>query len=170
MLHPDRPGDYNQAVMELGATICHRQSPLCSVCPILNYCLAGQRGDPKALPVLAKKKIKRVTMDRVWITRENSLLLHETPADSKRLAGLTELPKLEDLPTLPKPNKTALLATKKRSIGNQVIKERIHRSALPANLNLADYPALRFVPFENLGEITLSGPQRKWVQELAPKG
>ncbi len=166
LLNPDRPGDHNQAVMELGATICHRQSPLCADCPALFTCQSGQRGDPEAFPVLAKKKITRITVDRLWIVQRNALLLLETPIDSKRLAGLMELPKFDDLPTLPKPRKSALLATKKRSISNQLIEERIHRSELPENLNLADYPKLKFVPIEELDEVTLSGPHRKWVVKL----
>ena len=170
LLNPDRPGDHNQAIMELGATVCHRRSPLCAICPVLDHCLAGLRGDPEGFPVLAKKKIERVTIDRLWITRDNSLLLHEAPSDAKRLAGLMELPKLEDLPTLPKPKKHDLFATKKRAISNQSIEERIHRSDLPADLNLSNYPQLRFVPLEELDEITLSGPHRKWVEELAAKG
>ena len=110
-----------------------------------------------------------MTLDRLWITRNNSLLLHEAPADSKRLAGLMELPKPEDLPTLPKPRKSTLLVTKKRSISNQSIEERIHRSELPENLNLDDYPELRFIPLADLEKITLSGPHRKWVEELATR-
>ncbi|MFP6901596.1 MAG: hypothetical protein VCA36_11680, partial [Opitutales bacterium] len=93
----------------------------------------------------------------------------EAPPDSKRLAGLMELPRHEDLPTLPKPRKSTLLAIKKRSISNQSIVERIHRSELPENLNLDDYPELRFVPFADLHEITLSGPHRRWVEELTEK-
>ena len=165
----DRPGDYNQAIMELGATICHRRTPLCSTCPVLEFCLAGQRGDPENYPQIAKKTIEQVTVDRLWIVREDALLLREAPADSKRLAGLMELPKPEDLPTLPKPRESTLLVTKRRSISNQSIEERIHRSELPENLNLSDYPELRFVPLEDLEKITLSGPHRKWVEELATR-
>jgi A/G-specific adenine glycosylase len=167
LLNPVRPGDHNQAVMELGATICHRRTPLCAVCPVQEFCLAGQGGDPESFPVLAKKKIERIKIDRLWITCDNSLLLREAPADSKRLAGLMELPRCDDLPTLPKPRKSTLLATKKRSISNQSIEERIHRSHLPESVNLDDYPDLQWVPFDKLDAITLSAPHRRWVKELA---
>nr|ABZ08472.1 putative HhH-GPD superfamily base excision DNA repair protein [uncultured marine microorganism HF4000_APKG3D20] len=169
LLHYNRPGDYNQAVMELGATVCHRRSPLCSDCPALYVCQSGQRGDPESYPRTAKKSIERITVDRLWITCNNSLLLREAPADSKRLAGLMELPKLEDLPTVPKPGKTALLAIKKRSISNQSIEERIYRAELPHGFNLKDCPELRLTRQRDLGEITLSAPHRRWIESLLPK-
>ena len=167
LLNPDRPGDYNQAIMELGATVCHRQSPLCMVCPIVKFCQSGMRGDAERFPRIAKRKIEKVTVDRLWITRDSCVLLHEIPTDSKRLAGLMELPRTEDLPTLSKPKKNALIATKKRAISNQSIEERIHRSHLPESVNLADYPELQWIPFDKLDEITLSAPHRRWVKELA---
>ena len=170
LLHSDRPGDHNQALMELGATICHRRSPLCPTCPVAKFCLSGQRSDPEAFPVLAKKKIVHVIVDRLWITRNGCLLLREAPANSKRLAGLMELPKFDDLPILQKPRKKNLLATKKRSISNQSLKERIFQAELPQGWDIVNYPELRFTPFGNLKEVTLSGPHRKWVEELAAKG
>jgi len=169
LLRSDRPGDYNQAVMELGATICHRRSPICSVCPVLSFCQAGQRGDSENYPRIARKKIERVNLDRLWITRENSLLLRQIPPDSKRLAGLMELPRPEDFPILLQPKKNTLLATKKRSISNQAVEERIYHANLPKKWASEDSAALRFVPIEDLEEVTLSAPHRRWVQELAAK-
>lgn len=168
LLSPERPGDYNQAVMELGATVCHRRSPLCAVCPVLSFCRAGSRGDAEAFPVLAKRKTERVTTRRLWITRGGALLLHETPADSKRLSGLLELPRPEDLPEdlRPRLDRTSHLVTKRRAIANQNIEEPIHRANLPPNAELPPDCTLRFVPFDELPEVTLSGPHRKWVEEL----
>lgn len=40
---PDRPGDFNQALMELGATVCTPQSPLCTTCPVSTFCGAYQQ-------------------------------------------------------------------------------------------------------------------------------
>ena len=37
---PERPGDYNQALMELGATVCTPKTPQCQQCPVKNYCMA----------------------------------------------------------------------------------------------------------------------------------
>ncbi len=46
----ERPGEFNQAVMELGATVCNIDEPQCEKCPILRYCTAGNSADPSALP------------------------------------------------------------------------------------------------------------------------
>ena len=169
LLNPDRPGDYNQALMELGATVCHRKSPLCLTCPVLKFCSAGQRGNAESFPRLAKKKVERVTIERLWIIRDDSLLLRETPDDSKRLAGLLELPSPEDLPEDLRPSQTTPLATKRRAIANQSIEERILRADLPANAEIPQNNGLRFVPFDELDEITLSGPHRSWVEEFLSK-
>ena len=59
LIHLKRPGDYNQAMMELGATVCHRHSPLCLTCPVLKFCTSGQKGYAENFPKLQKKKNKK---------------------------------------------------------------------------------------------------------------
>lgn len=169
LLNPNRPGDYNQAVMELGATVCNRRSPLCLTCPVLKFCQAGQRGDAEAYPNIDKKKIERLSIDRLWIVLNGALLLHKIPDDSKRLAGLYELPRPEDLPESLKPQKTVHITTKRRAIANQSIEERILRTELKGSRELSNATNLKFIPFEKLNELTLSGPHRKWVKELQEK-
>ena len=46
----DRPGDFNQGLMELGALVCRPEEPLCEQCPLLPECIAGNSPDPTALP------------------------------------------------------------------------------------------------------------------------
>ena len=58
LISGERPGDYNQAIMELGATICHRSSPLCSICPVLTHCKAGKSGEWMNYPALTPKPKK----------------------------------------------------------------------------------------------------------------
>ena len=55
LMPQDRPGDYNQALMDLGATVCTPGTPDCSACPIQAYCLAAQAGHPETRPVLPRK-------------------------------------------------------------------------------------------------------------------
>lgn len=56
LLSASAAGDHNQAMMELGATICSRQNPLCLTCPVRAFCAASARGEPEAFPRLAPKK------------------------------------------------------------------------------------------------------------------
>ena len=167
LLSQNRPGDYNQAVMELGATVCHRRSPLCLTCPVLKFCQAGQRGDAEAYPIIDKKKIERLSIDRLWIVQGNAILLHKIPNDSKRLAGLYELPRPEDLPKNLKLRKTTHIATKRRAIANQSIEEHILRAEIKGHRELSDAIDLKFIPFEKLNEVTLSGPHRKWIKSMS---
>ena len=70
MLDPERPGDFNQAMMELGATVCLPKNPQCLVCPVSALCLARAAGTQDSLPV-KKKAQKSVYEERTlyWITR-----------------------------------------------------------------------------------------------------
>ena len=90
-------GDYNQAIMELGATVCTPKKPACDRCPVQKYCAAYKAGDPQSLPVKAKKKPRpHHTLcagiawhdDKVLITKRprNGLLggLWEFPAGTRR--------------------------------------------------------------------------------------
>src|SRR3546814_4379593 len=54
----DRPGDFAQALMDLGATVCTPRSPACAVCPVMADCAARGRSDIERLPVKPPKKAK----------------------------------------------------------------------------------------------------------------
>jgi len=169
LLSPRDPGDHNQAMMELGATVCRRQSPLCTVCPVYLFCAAAKSGAPEEFPNLAAKKIEQVTVLRAWCRHEGNLLLHRAIASAKRLADLHELPTLGDLglkiETLPP---GALVARKKRAITRYQITELIYQVELsPAQrAELARSSTLHWVSAERLASVTLSGPHRRWVKEL----
>ena len=164
VLNPDNPGDHNQAMMELGATVCHRQNPLCTVCPVLVFCVGAKRGEPEAFPVLTPKIIEQRAVTRVWCLRDEELLLHRTAAGAKRLANLHELPTAEHLGLEPAAfNKATLLAKKKRGITRFAITESIHRVDSPRG-RLAE--GLVWVSVAEIETLTLSGPHRRWVTEL----
>jgi len=168
LLNHAEPGDHNQAMMELGATVCHRHQPLCTVCPVRPFCAAARAGDPEAYPRLAAKKIEALTVLRAWCRRsvDGALLLHRTDPTARRLAGQHELPSAPQLGLTPATLAAhPLLAVKKRGITRFAFTEPIH--ALPAEA-LPATPAVGLVwiaPAE-LETILLSGPHRRWVREL----
>jgi A/G-specific adenine glycosylase len=163
LLNSSNPGDHNQAMMELGATVCLRRSPLCTICPVREFCAAVRAGDPEAYPRLAAKKLEKITVVRAWCVHRGRLLLHRAPAGSRRLADLHELPTAEHLGLCEADiQKQAPLAVKKRGITRYQITEIIHPVAAPAKLP----PDLRWVALEELDAVTLSGPHRRWVREL----
>ncbi len=101
LLGADRPGDFNQAMMELGAVICTPRSPKCLLCPVVTFCTARREGREQELPVrgVAPEKIQ-VKKVIVAIIRGDAILLTRRPDDSRRLAGFWELPEASSVPNI----------------------------------------------------------------------
>ncbi|HWA28043.1 MAG TPA: A/G-specific adenine glycosylase [Lacunisphaera sp.] len=160
------PGTHNQAMMELGATVCLRANPQCLICPVAEFCVARRNGDPQSLPRLKPKVIEQHAVSRIWCVDQGRLLLRRGHAKAKRLAGLHELPEASDLGL--KPAKSSLLATKRRTITRFAITESIHAAKPTAALRgLVDKSdSLEWVPLKQLDHVTLSGPHRRWIDEL----
>jgi A/G-specific adenine glycosylase len=93
-LDPDRPGDGNQALMELGATVCRPRSPRCDACPLEDLCLSRRAGNPESYPQLpARRASVPVSLVAAVIERRGRWLLeHREVAPN---AGFAELPMLE---------------------------------------------------------------------------
>ena len=167
------PGDHNQAMMELGATICLRRKPLCLLCPVRAFCTAQELG-PEAFPKINAKIMEKRSVVRAWCVRRKALLLHRTGRDARRLAGLHELPTAEQLGLAPSDvRRLPLLARRTRSITRFHISESIHAVAPKRDFKAhgaGSGDSLVWVPLARLDSITLSGPHRRWVGEiLAPK-
>ena len=92
-----RAGDYNQALMDLGATICTPREPRCETCPISGACEAWEEGDVLDYPEkAAKRPVPEVTgVCGVW-AREGRVLLARRPEEGL-LGGLYELPGVDPL-------------------------------------------------------------------------
>ncbi len=85
-------GDFNQALMDLGALICKPRDPQCSVCPWRNACFFFNNKDSRFLLGSCHKKIKKRTETWAWIEKKGRLWC-KAPADSRLLRGLWTLPK-----------------------------------------------------------------------------
>ena len=167
LLPTGTPGDHNQAMMELGATVCFRHNPLCLTCPVREFCAAARRGEPEAFPRLAAKKIEQRAVTRVWCERPGALLLHRAAAGARRFANIHELPTPEQVGLDPaKVTCGELLAKKRRSITRFQITESIYVTPTPRGKLPAELVWVRLTELESL---TLSGPHRRWVAEIAAK-
>ena len=92
LVRGERPGDLNQALMELGATVCTPRSPLCLACPVRSHCDAHAKGDAESLPIKKKKpKPTRMRAVAVCVERKGRVLAVRRP-ESGLMAGLWELP------------------------------------------------------------------------------
>ena len=93
----DRPGAYNQAMMDLGATVClPNGAPKCEICPARTVCEAYKSGLTEVLPVRAKKKARRVEERTVLLLFQNGKIALRKRPDTGLLAGLWEYPNLPE--------------------------------------------------------------------------
>jgi A/G-specific adenine glycosylase len=93
-LTPDlRPGDFAQAMMDLGATICTPQKPACALCPWMEPCAARRRGDADTFPRKAARKEGRLRRGAAFVavTTDRRILVRTRPGKGL-LGGMTEVP------------------------------------------------------------------------------
>lgn len=99
LLDRETPGAFNQAMMELGATICLPKHPQCLICPVSELCQARRRGREDDLPVKSKRQESAQEQRLVfWIEREGNLLVWQRPPTSRLMPGFWELPEPTQLP------------------------------------------------------------------------
>ena len=93
---PECAGDFTQAMIELGATVCvPNGAPRCEACPMRAQCVAYARGETEKYPVKRAKKARRVEKKTVFVIRdEDRTVLHKRPPKGL-LSGLYELPNAE---------------------------------------------------------------------------
>ena len=93
LLDPKRPGDFNQAMMELGATICTPRSPQCLRCPVRTFCATrGEQPSRKPAPR------KRHQLNYSLVEKQGAALLVRRAPDARLMAGMWELPQLAEAP------------------------------------------------------------------------
>jgi A/G-specific adenine glycosylase len=93
LLDRKRPGDFNQAMMELGATICTPRTPKCPLCPLNLFCKSRNAEPPRR-----QTARKRTVISYALARRNSSVLLVQRPVGASLMAGMWELPALA--PTL----------------------------------------------------------------------
>jgi len=97
LLDSKSPGDWNQAMMELGAMVCTPRAPQCLLCPVAKFCRARQSGDPEAFPEKRKKReaVQIVLAAAVLCTPRGQTLLLPPPGNKKE-----NRPAADDVATL----------------------------------------------------------------------
>jgi A/G-specific adenine glycosylase len=92
LIDPDRPGDFNQAMMELGATVCRPSSPRCDVCSVSTACVAFGLGRQHELPLRTRRKPVPLYHIVVGIVHKDDRVLITRRKESGLLGGLWEFP------------------------------------------------------------------------------
>jgi A/G-specific adenine glycosylase len=129
MTPTQRPGDYAQAMMDLGATICRPRKPECGRCPLCQDCAAFASGEPEAFPA---RKVKKARPQRHgiawWIERDGCVWLVRRPARGL-LGGMAALP--GDGWMADEPSSAPALATVRHVFTHFALELRIVRSDSP---------------------------------------
>ena len=101
LLDRRQPGQFNQALMELGATVCVPRVPRCGECPLARQCQAYRTGTAVELPVkLRKKEPVEIAAAVAVVMRAGRVLLWRRASNEGRMAGFWELPDPAQLPGL----------------------------------------------------------------------
>lgn len=112
------PGDFNQALMDLGAMVCIPRRPRCALCPLTNFCEAFAREVQDTLPVRRVKKTPLlVNLTAALVLHEEKYLVHQRPSTGL-LAGMWEFPAIELTADLPEIEQ--LQASLRREFGQEV--------------------------------------------------
>ncbi len=186
LLEPKSPGDWNQAMMELGATLCTPKSPQCLLCPVMKFCEGRKLGIAECLP---EKRKKRATVDvtlaaAVFSDKKGQTLLLPPPQNSNEKASADHIPTLVSrmwhFPTVSVNGDPAryLLAFLRRLFSNMQINKtqlapagKIRHAVtyraitvLPFLIDLKNLPRLsgaKQVPLSNLSGLPVSNLTRK---------
>lgn len=96
LISKERPGDFNQAIMELGATLCLPDNPKCLLCPFQSQCGASQKGLQSELPEMPKsQEAVEIWMAAFSIEQKGLFLVKKRSQEEKWLKGMWEFPSVE---------------------------------------------------------------------------
>jgi A/G-specific adenine glycosylase len=151
LLDPQSPGDFNQAMMELGALVCLPAQPLCHACPVADLC--GARGPTERAERPARRKAE---VHYALARRNGSVLLRQRKKQSSLMPGMWELPEIEATNT----ESELPLLKMRHSITTTDYTVFVH--AGKNKMRQAD----RWIPLRSVYRLPLTGLTRKIIREL----
>ncbi len=159
------PGDLNQGLMELGASLCSPTSPKCLVCPLVTDCIAARTGRQTELPVVAARKkeseLPILAREALWLCAEGQVVLARR-APGGLFGGLWELPQGEAIADVAR----ALGVTRvdpdpvayhDQTLSHRRLRIRVFLAAMPANLEGRSVPGYDAVARVALAAVTQLG-------------
>jgi A/G-specific adenine glycosylase len=178
LMPQDRPGDFAQALMDLGATICTPRNPACGLCPWRSPCVARAEGRQESFPRKAAKKAGATRYGAAFVLlREDGALLLRTRPPKGLLGGMAEVPTSEWRADyeLDGAAQDAPVVTRWRELAPPVRHVFTHFPleltvfAAPAPAGMEAPQGMRFTPVSRLGEEPFSSVMLK-VLETADLG
>lgn len=162
LVDPKRPGDFNQAMMELGATVCLPKAPLCLTCPVHAGCRTrGEHAAAPARKMLSRKTALALMQRKEWPKSE--VLLERRPQDASQMPGMWELPQVKE----GQENADAVLLTVRHAITNTNYYVTVYGVEVGERNRLARTEGERkWVPLIELHDLPLTGLARKILKRL----
>lgn len=162
LLDTSQPGAFNQAMMELGATVCFPKKPQCLVCPVGQHCAARRMGTQEQRPVKGAA-VKNIEEERVvfWIAETGKVLAWRRPPHAKLMAGFWELPERTQLPAV---SVGRTLGAFRHGITFHRYRFEVHEAAAPLDLGPCEW-----VSMDTLSSLPLSTVMRK-AKRVADRG
>ncbi len=147
LLDANRPGDFNQAMMELGATVCTPRAPACLTCPVADLC--ATRGELPATAKAAPQKKREIhyALDH----RDGEVFLVKRPPDASLMPGMWELPEILGRSG----GASAPSFTLRHSITTTDYTVRVWRDASPLQTGG------KWIPVKQLRKVAMTGLARK---------
>jgi A/G-specific adenine glycosylase len=165
-----RPGDYNQALMELGATVCLSDNPLCLLCPMISLCEAAKKGLQNELPEKLEETVHvDVPMVCVLIEEKGKVLIRKRSEEEKWLKGMWEFPSREGKTfeeaqkKLEKELKASVTPTLIKEVRHQITHHKIRLRFYPARRKSTKPPgkAYKWVPVSELTKYAFASAQNR---------
>jgi len=152
LLDPERPGDFNQAMMELGATVCTPKSPQCLTCPIAAHCATRGEHKTQARPRMLSKEVAYALAVRSgslpgFTNRE--VLLEQRPDSQTVMPGLWQLPALREA-----------------SVPESEVRMTVRHAIMQVNY----YVRIRNVEEQDVDRLTIPEGRRCWVPLINASG
>jgi A/G-specific adenine glycosylase len=154
LLDANRPGDFNQAMMELGATVCTPRAPGCLTCPVVGLCATrGELAKSEKAARQKKREIHYTLNFRNGDIRDGEVLLVQRAKDASLMPGMWELPELANM------NGDVPAFTLRHSITITDYTVRVWRGVTTS-------PEFgKWIAAERLGKIALTGLARKILRK-----
>jgi A/G-specific adenine glycosylase len=149
LIDPAHPGDFNQAMMELGATVCTPRNPQCLVCPVNAECKTrGEHKTPQRAPMISRVVAHALSVRTPRKPGKRSgpmareVLLEQRPASVSVMPGLWELPRLREA-----------------DVPQQNLRMTVRHAIMQVNY----YVHIRTVFEDDVSGMTVKGGVRRWV-------
>ena len=178
LLTEERPGDGNQAMMELGATVCLPRKPLCGECPLATSCAARFEGEPERYPPpKQRRKTERIHLSVAIVRDRGQELFFRRAADAPFLPKMWELPSVPFMEDMDKLAQAFAVAYGGRwqlqeasyevrhGITYRSLRLHVHHAVLQSNNQLAEGPEAAWLGPEDRPRYAISSMYEKVLKK-----